>query len=83
MRALGAVVDEDVAGKVEAEHEQQQPVRAGPALQRYFDHKLPMGAPIYCAIIGDRSHGVQYIASAITLNPFYKRRCEILPRPVS
>ena len=33
VRPLGAVVDEDVAGKVEAQHQQQHPVGAGAALE--------------------------------------------------
>ena len=34
MRPLGAVVDEDVAGEVEAQHEQQHAVRAGATLEK-------------------------------------------------
>ena len=34
MGSLGAVVDEDVAGKVEAQHEQQHPVGAGATLRK-------------------------------------------------
>ena len=53
VRALGAVVGEDVAGEVEAQHEQQQAVRTGATLQR----KISLQPPEYGQQVINKGQG--------------------------